>query len=184
MFIINQLKCITECRLFRTHHSKLSQMHLSTYTGSQSCCSRRKPSYMHRPKRKSCVHRGTERQWFCSQASRLCVHIRAQKFSGWTGQRITFTSAARVLLLSKYIIHSLFSLYCWCENFFVDLTFVLLTESIKQPETSLPHRFPCWEPCLEIIRFELTWGASLYEKKIPLWRRWTRNHMVGLRSKD
>ena len=28
---------------------QLSQMHLSTCTGSQSCCSRRKPSYIHRP---------------------------------------------------------------------------------------------------------------------------------------
>lgn len=33
----------------QVHHLKLSQMPLLTYTGSQSCCSRRKPSYMHRP---------------------------------------------------------------------------------------------------------------------------------------
>lgn len=38
-------------RKFVPHHSKLSQMHLLTYTGSQSCCSGRKPSYTHKPGR-------------------------------------------------------------------------------------------------------------------------------------
>ena len=52
MLSINHLKFTTKCKLFRTYHSKLSRMHLLTYTGSQSCCSRRIPSYMHRPKGK------------------------------------------------------------------------------------------------------------------------------------
>lgn len=38
-------------RKFSAHHSKLFQMHLLTYTGSQSCCSERRPSYKHKPRR-------------------------------------------------------------------------------------------------------------------------------------
>lgn len=38
-------------RKFSAHHSKLFQMHPWTYTGSQSCCSGRRPSYKHKPRR-------------------------------------------------------------------------------------------------------------------------------------
>ena len=86
----------------------------------------------------------------------------------------------------------------WCHKCFPVLlvgehpswsdTYIIDSESIEGPETSLLHWFPCGELCPEIFRSELTWGAPLCEKKktqkTPLWRQWTRNHMAGLLSKD
>ena len=65
----------------------------------------------------------------------------------------------------------------WCHKCFPVLlvgehpswsdTYIIDSESIEGPETSLLHWFPCGELCPEIFRSELTWGAPLCEKKKP-----------------